>query len=173
MSDNILQARVILRHGNNADFDASKVQTAELVFAEDLGILYIKKKDGTVLAFGPFIESSENKVTDPTASIADADKANKYPSLAYLEGNYDKSSEVSRKIATAKTELSGSRQMESKTSNISMTSNSTHRPACFRFYATGSQQENQSLSSSQAAVLRLTESIGIKIRAFFISTKTT
>ena len=105
MNDNILQARVILRHGNNADFDASKVQTAELVFAEDLGILYIKKKDGTVLAVGPFIESSENKVTDPAADIAAADKANKYPSLAYLEGNYDKSSEVSSKIATAKTEL--------------------------------------------------------------------
>jgi len=105
VNDNILQARVILRHGNNADFDASKVQTAELVFAEDLGILYIKKKDGTVLAVGPFIESSENKVTDPTEDIAAADKANKYPSLAYLEGNYDKSSEVSSKIATAKTEL--------------------------------------------------------------------
>ena len=85
MSGNILQARVILRHGNNADFDASKVQTAELVFAEDLGILYIKKKDGTVLAVGPFIESSENKVTDPAADIAAADKANKYPSNIFVK----------------------------------------------------------------------------------------
>ena len=102
---NILQARVILRHGNNADFDASAVEIAELVFAEDVGIIYIKKKDGTILAIGPYVESSDNKVTDPAANIAAADKANKYPSLAFLEGNYDKSSEVTSKINTAKTEL--------------------------------------------------------------------
>jgi len=102
---NILQARVILRHGNNEDFDASAVEIAELVFAEDVGIIYIKKKDGTILAIGPHVESSDNKVTDPAANIAAADKANKYPSLAFLEGNYDKSSEVTSKINTAKTEL--------------------------------------------------------------------
>ena len=62
---NVLQARVILRHGNNADFDSANIETAELVFAEDLGILYIKKKDGTVLAVGPAIESPDNKVRNP------------------------------------------------------------------------------------------------------------
>ena len=87
-----------MRHGNNADFDASAVEIAELVFAEDVGIIYIKKKDGTILAIGPHVESSDNKVTEPAANIAAADKANKYPSLAYLEGNYDKSSEVTSKI---------------------------------------------------------------------------
>ena len=54
---NVLQARVILRHGNNADFDSANIETAELVFAEDLGILYIKKKDGTVLAVGQLLFS--------------------------------------------------------------------------------------------------------------------
>ena len=102
---NIMQARVILRHGNAADFDATAVETAELVFASDVGIIYIKKNDGTILAIGPHVESSDNKVVDPEASIAAADKANKFPSLAYIEGNYDKSSEVTSKINAAKTEL--------------------------------------------------------------------
>ena len=102
---NIMQARVILRHGNAADFDATAVETAELVFASDVGIIYIKKNDGTIFAIGPHVESSDNKVVDPEASIAAADKANKFPSLAYIEGNYDKSSEVTSKINAAKTEL--------------------------------------------------------------------
>ena len=149
---NIMQARVILRHGNAADFDATAVETAELVFASDVGIIYIKKNDGTILAIGPHVESSDNKVVDPEASIAAADKANKFPSLAYIEGNYDKSSEVTSKINTAKTELQ--RIIRQQADGVA--SNSTRRPACFRFYATDSRPANQSLSSFQeAAVLRL------------------
>lgn len=110
---NVLQARVILRHGNNADFDSANIETAELVFAEDLGIIYVKKKDGTVLAVGPAIENSDNRVTDPSATIANADKSAKYPSIAFLEGNYDNSSGVDSKLSTLRQTLERSIRQQS------------------------------------------------------------
>ena len=110
---NVLQARVILRHGNNADFDSANIETAELVFAEDLGIIYVKKKDGTVLAVGPAIENSDNRVTDPSTTIANADKSAKYPSIAFLEGNYDNSSGVDSKLSTLRQTLERSIRQQS------------------------------------------------------------
>ena len=102
---NILQARVILRHGDNEDYDPQNFETAELVFAEDLGIIYIKKKDGTVLAIGPAPEDAGNKLSDPAEAVPNNQKGTKYPSLAFLEGNYDTSTQVNTKISTLRTAL--------------------------------------------------------------------
>lgn len=102
MSNINKQARVILRKGKNTDFSADKVETAELVFASDLGILYIKKDDGTILAVGPYIESSEFKVSE-TAEITD--KNNNYPSISYLENNYDNKEGVKKAIKDASDKL--------------------------------------------------------------------
>lgn len=118
-SENYHQARVILRRGNQEDFDPSKVEIAELVFAEDTGVFFIKRKNGNVIAFGPNVESYDNKVTSADAQVAPEDKAAKYPSLAYLEGKYDTSAEVNSKIAAARAALLTAIRQQSESVNES------------------------------------------------------
>lgn len=62
MSDNLKQARFLLRHGAHADFAANKIEKNEMAFAHDTGTVFVKKDDGTVVEIRQNIDSATASV---------------------------------------------------------------------------------------------------------------